>query len=1138
MKNNEERFTKATARVFIERLHKHLELMKYVNIPADHDEDGAAGRRSGQGLDIRIVTLPDLLLDFRSYNIKKKNDCAGKNTATSFDVVKALDEYNVCTVGGRAARTACALLHLLTDDDGTFRVNLVAKTGNLGRLLLQNEFQESGAESQSSANRLRSRSQHTFQTEILPYLLSRDGEPRCALMEDTGSEAKGNKNAEKSAYDRNVVATKSVDPTAHSELNDKDLHRAKEAVEKADCIFLSSIRTPAFKNILAKLLNARGGKRKYLFIDIERSAQKKDVEAFIQCIEIKEGKQDVKLGGFFVSTANLNTVKEAVGAKGAESGAVKLAREKGAPVIIYDAVKDGYAAIRHIGPGGETYELTIPDPDVDKDIMSRENTAERFKGGVLLAYALKNCLELYEENDGFYRLMREEWSGSLGMDCSLSGNDFLRAACFFAVNLAKIDTRNSKFDSVVDYYRQFDWDNGLHYIKNARIPTVALHTDTAGKISIDQTEQNADSLVSLAALRRCGKMNVLKEVPICDPRRSACNCDKNEDSHKAAIMFDLDGTLLNSTQERNRAVEMALLPFSKTTMLRDRGVIADTDELVSLFKDYVYDMHEVFAAIGDLLGLHNDFRQEWNNQGWYSVLLTLARNEAKRGKQTNVPSYKAFLGEYKNRLEKIKKSNKNTEQLQQKKDQIRQTKADLIHKFRNDIAKTEKECRDIILRIQSEFKNIRMRSFKEARDLLVSLKESEAFSLYIVSEGHYETQAHKIQAMGLDDIFEPQKILTTSDAANTAAILMRLAGEIETIRKDLEAYQSKERADLSRLSEVNDLKNELLIEHHGERLRIMNATDRIFREKEENLREEVYLNRKKMEALKNQLASANCVKQILEQMAQKAGYIFYAAVIRSILYNPDNPLEYLRQTEKLIGRPDTIRKMKFAMIGDRPGNDIAPPLKLLGGRRLLTARLRSGKYSADLGAQGTGRPEEQPMFDVATLAHVKAHLLQKENWNRVECIFAPRFFDRKIVFRDDQGSDDSRKPRYERRKTSREVLFDDVLHGIEMNPHMVTSRVCTGVMIEFIQNADAEDAERCIEEIVTRENMNCKMKALVLARLVNWDQALCPSLLSKAESIQKVFDADELTRQPLAQTERNEIAKANDLLKSKECVPS
>jgi hypothetical protein len=68
--------------------------------------------------------------------------------------------------------------------------------------------------------------------------------------------------------------------------------------------------------------------------------------------------------------------------------------------------------------------------------------------------------------------------------------------------------------------------------------------------------------------------------------------------------------------------------------------------------------------------------------------------------------------------------------------------------------------------------------------------------------------------------------------------------------------------------------------------------------------------------------------------------------------------------------------------------------------------------------------------------------------------------------------------------------------------------------------------------------MNVRNQALVLARLVNWDKTLCPSLLRRAEKILELFDGKDLIKEPFSQTERKEIDDAKSLLKSKQVPPS
>ncbi len=137
----------------VDMVHRHLECLKFVG--GERELPPPAGRMvpSGQGLEVGVVLLPDLILDVREYNFKTSKP--------------------IFAVGGRAARMASALLHLLGEDDSTFQVYLLTRTGNLGRLLLENEL-GIGSPRRSLSN------------PFLEYVLLRDGQPRCAIRKELG----------------------------------------------------------------------------------------------------------------------------------------------------------------------------------------------------------------------------------------------------------------------------------------------------------------------------------------------------------------------------------------------------------------------------------------------------------------------------------------------------------------------------------------------------------------------------------------------------------------------------------------------------------------------------------------------------------------------------------------------------------------------------------------------------------------------------------------------------------------------------------------------------------------------------------------------------------------------------------------
>ena len=108
---------------------------------------------TGQGLEVGVVLLPDLLLDVRRYNLETKKP--------------------VFVVGGRAARMALRLLHLL----GERRRHLSS--------LPANEDGQSGPAPAGERNCIRS-SHRSLASPFLEYVLLLERQPRCAIRDTLG----------------------------------------------------------------------------------------------------------------------------------------------------------------------------------------------------------------------------------------------------------------------------------------------------------------------------------------------------------------------------------------------------------------------------------------------------------------------------------------------------------------------------------------------------------------------------------------------------------------------------------------------------------------------------------------------------------------------------------------------------------------------------------------------------------------------------------------------------------------------------------------------------------------------------------------------------------------------------------------
>ena len=131
------------------RIQKQFELLKYIG---GKDKKGQA---SGEGISIDIVLMPDLVLDIRKYNLdnpKKSQKCIA--------------------IGGRSGRVSCILAHLTELYDGIYRPHLVAKTGNLGKLLIENEFYN-----KKDINDSR---------KLISHIIERKGEPRVTVWNEIG----------------------------------------------------------------------------------------------------------------------------------------------------------------------------------------------------------------------------------------------------------------------------------------------------------------------------------------------------------------------------------------------------------------------------------------------------------------------------------------------------------------------------------------------------------------------------------------------------------------------------------------------------------------------------------------------------------------------------------------------------------------------------------------------------------------------------------------------------------------------------------------------------------------------------------------------------------------------------------------
>lgn len=929
------------------QVHRQLELLKYL---------GGRDRRnrpSGEGLRIDILLLPDLLIDFHQYNLSESR--------------------NVCAVGGRAARLACALLHLASDDDATFGVHLLAKTGPLGYELLRQQFDV--GESKRSALLC-------FDTVNV-----RKGEPRCAILQARGG------------------SPESGAPVRDMELSREDLHREPipSVLDRVSSIYFSSITTPDFEGLFSGIKDRMDPARQVLFLDITRGA-KHGPHHLRRCLEMLRSKEELPVK-LFVNDEMQKHLLEAAG----KHRLSQLCHEEEIAIVRY-----GRQGLRYLDERGK---IPAKWDGVPLD-FSQDGIPERFKAGVLLAASLYRRVELPPEkgdpNAQTLKDLADEWHEH--------GNPW-QTILEYGVRVASAEPDqaggHATMRSVVKGCPDHDCSD-FEGIGSGEAIKTRYEDSCHGRILIVDNDTMSPYIARLAALRRLDAVADLK-LARCNLNLPRCeDCPASKDTGAgAAVMIDLDGTLMDSTAERNRGLAVALEQLSSVAQWPPSyPVDRDVSTEVGFFSRYVYDNWELFRNCK-----FGDFRQEWNHPGWYAMYILLLTQEqwyARIKQATKEPRLRHPLHEA---------------------EWIRHL-AEEYHRALNDYQADIEKAREA-------FRKVPLLPFKEARDLLRSLIKC-GFDIYIVSEGQPEAQLDKIHRTGLDEFFDRRRVLTTGDAASPEDEIEALRREETQLRRRKSELLRQRGVCVSQRATLSVL--ELAVEQTK-----CTAKRELTRQNRKLGRRYRRIERR-LDDVGRYLRLAEFARLVLKRMSAKSGPPFYAAVVRAILRDRENPLRVLTSFRQLMEPlpPDKRVKIKFAMVGDRAKKDIAPPVELLGPTNVLTIRLASGKYHDE-------RADDSSSLLVAqTLAQVKLLLLCRETWCRddvvrVRCPDDPPIFDWTV-----HTAEREYFPKWED-ESDRGVGINWINRALAMpgDQYHVVPNICAGILAEYIQRSPD-----CLQDIL------------------------------------------------------------------------
>ena len=920
-------------------VHDQLETFKYIGgfVPDKKEKDKFV--ESGEGLPLSIVTLPDFVLDFHQDRLSRPDP--------------------VCSVGGHAGHVSCILMHLLSDEDATHRVHFITRTGRLATMLLDDEFRAGVPENSSD----------TFKRFCEPFVLLRDGQPRCAYLNGTSI----------------VPGPRHASEEIHAEEHIKNNPLALDAIRKARAIYIGSFKTPDYENILHAVCGEITDG--ILFLDTARASQKseKQLSKMLRAVKQTVGQSGKGKAILFVGANEshyvLQAARQVLGGK-------ELRLEDVADHLQVGVLSYAPSSIEFYGAfDSEPRGLLL---GCDCPTITDADPSARFRAGVILAASAHESLDLLVDTSRKRtKACTQSWGDSLSSFYSQKWNEFgsfWKGVAAYGIALASIENAGGRLSlqrdvlsltsSEVPESSSSREKSGPVLVRSERISALGSR-----RLCLDETSISA--FVELASRRRCRKSSdelIAKCIPAHDDH--TCVIKKR----KVAVMVDLDGTLIDSTGQRGRAVERALATLqAKIDHVPEahRWLRADASRRLAFFESNVYDRNPFFRWLG--LG---DFRQQWNHPGWYAAYIVFA---------TNVDLTK-HISEEILQWDRIRKGKyPMPEERTRKLEEIRAH--DTVMDFRREYESARVMRGVEIGEAMRAFSEVQLHPLKEARDFLTSLKVSGAFNLYVVSEGDPDTQWNKLCSTGLSEFFGRSHVLTTGDVApeydnerrqfrNEKLELERRSGGIEREQRHTQqtAYELTDvQSDIAQW-ETDEVKPNALLtlaQHIGSKHRLKQLENEVAQ-------------RVKHKEIREELQVAACVEMILARLREKLSLSFYAAVIRAIMRNPGRPLDTLRALQSIRREEVGTPRMKFAMIGDRQTKDLHPPLELLADRQngerkgIATIRLLSGEY-AKAEATNPDNPDTSdhphfPDYLALTLAHAKALLLSRDTWQGIECL--------------------------------------------------------------------------------------------------------------------------------------------------------
>jgi FMN phosphatase YigB (HAD superfamily) len=355
---------------------------------------------------------------------------------------------------------------------------------------------------------------------------------------------------------------------------------------------------------------------------------------------------------------------------------------------------------------------------------------------------------------------------------------------------------------------------------------------------------------------------------------------------RRVVLFDLDGTLIESTKARRKGWESAYPALSKLVPLSLTGFVEGCQA--------IYDSHStVTGVVGKRGHVFEDMRQEWNTRMSYALLVASSENLPKVEDPRDIASYveqlKAKLSPCDSETPLLKRAEEISD----------------AHSINYAV-----ELDDAIAAFWStDFSNCVYDGVEELLDAL----RSRGIEYYIATEGYLPTQWRKIRAAKLDKKITYGQLLATSEAA-------RLPEEMHALNRVMEWYGGRASA-CREAAQMQDL-------------------DAATRHK---LHFSAQVNDLQVEGLRR-------ITRLVSRMKKKVTYDranhvqpeFFVRVIHAVKQSQTNPALKLETFNLDWGEG---AKLRLAMVGDRAPSDVEPIIWLSGKiGEIMPIWVRQGRY--------------------------------------------------------------------------------------------------------------------------------------------------------------------------------------------------